>query len=116
MHPEEPLEGVAVLHGRPPVAVDQGAGLLPGHARAVGDLLLGVLAAGGLEPGPAQQVQALQEPGLHIGLARGPAAEQGLHHRLRNPGGDGQPADAEDLGVRHAESVGKRGDTGDDGR
>ncbi|GAA3126152.1 hypothetical protein GCM10017687_45810 [Streptomyces echinatus] len=71
MHPEETLEGVAVLHGGPPVAVDEGAGLLPGHARAVGDLLLGVAAPARLQPGAAQQVQALQKAGLDVRLARG---------------------------------------------
>ncbi len=115
VHPEEALNGVAVLHGGAAVAVDERARLLPRHPRAVGDLLLGVLAAVRLQPGAAQQVQTLHEPGLHIGLARGPAAEQGPHDGLGDAGGDGEPADVEDLGVRHPEAVREGPHPGDDG-
>ncbi len=116
MHAEEPLQRVAVLHGGPAVAVDERPGLLPGHARAVGDLLLGVLAPVRFQPCAAQQVEALQKTRLDIRLARGTAAEQGLEHRLRDPAGDGEPPDVEDLGVRHTEPVGEPGDAGDDSR
>ena len=85
MHPEEALDGVAVLHGGAPVAVDEGARLLARHAGAVGDLLLGVLAAVGLEPGAAQQVEALQEACLEIGFTGRAAVSRALDHGPGTP-------------------------------
>lgn len=116
VHAEETLDGVAVLHGGTAVAVDQRARLLPRHARAVRDLLLGVLAAVRFEPGAPQQVQPPQEPGLQVGFARGAPREQRLHHGLRDARGRAEAAGVEDLGVRHAEAVGEGGDPGHDGR
>lgn len=116
MHPEEALDGVAVLHGGAPVAVDQGARLLTRHPGAVGDLLLGVFAPVGLEPGAAQQIQALEEAGLQIGFPGGAPAQQGPHHGLGDAGLGRQALDVENLGLLHIEPVGECGDPGHDGR
>ncbi len=113
VHPEEALDRVAVLHGGAAVAVDEGPRLLPRHAGAVRDLLLGVAAAVRLDAGASEQVETLQEAGLEVGFAGRPAVEQGLHHIRGHARSLGEASQVEDLAEVAAHLAREFGDAGD---